>query len=95
MADTVADAYTLSIDNHVLEHGLRSLFLHDGEAPLTHAQLELKALVRSGDYFATLATTLDNLSKDLGAKDIAGHEALEKVIDDLLYLQKNYQITTK
>lgn len=52
----------------------------------------LKAEVASGDYFITLATKLDDLSQQLAEIHPAGHIILEKIIEDLSYLQNNYRI---
>jgi len=57
----------------------------------TEAAQELEALVRSGDYFVTLATELDQISRD--ATDYTVKMELENAISDLIYLQDHYSIT--
>jgi len=52
---------------------------------------EIDAQVRSGDYFVTLATRLDELSRD--ATDYSVRFSLEEIVSDLIYLQDNYTIT--
>ena len=51
---------------------------------------ELEAQVRSGDYFITLATTLDSLSESL--PDYPTRSKLEEIVSDLIYLYDNYDI---
>lgn len=53
---------------------------------------ELDAQVASQDYFALLATQLDTISQSLKKNHQTDYIVLEKVIDDLLYLHKHYQI---
>lgn len=55
----------------------------------------LDALVRSGDYFITLATRLDLIAHELTEKDPGAAMSLEKIIRDLDYLQRNYTIDRK
>jgi hypothetical protein len=58
-------------------------------------QLQVAMQVRSGDYFATLATKLDELSQAVKEKDEMAADDLELIVNDLLYLQRNYQISKK
>jgi hypothetical protein len=58
-------------------------------------KFQIAMQVRSGDYFATLATKLDTLSQDVKEKDDAASYDLELLVADLLYLQRNYNITKK
>lgn len=51
----------------------------------------IDAQVKSGDYFVTLATKLDVLSKNQA--DYLIRVALEDIISDLIYLQDNYTIS--
>ncbi|HJP80903.1 MAG TPA: hypothetical protein VJ841_00705 [Candidatus Saccharimonadales bacterium] len=51
---------------------------------------ELEAQVRSGDYFITLATSLDTLSQQLS--DYSAKIMLEEYVSDLIYLYDNYDI---
>jgi hypothetical protein len=51
----------------------------------------IDAQVRSGDYFVTLATKLDQLSKE--TEDYAVKSKLEDFVSDLIYLQDAYTIS--
>ena len=67
-----------------------------GSAPLVRDQaeerdarrLELDAQVRSGDYFISLATKLDQLSKN--TTDDAVKASLDRLTSDMMYLQTHY-----
>lgn len=57
--------------------------------------------IKSNDYFGTLATVID-LAKQVFEKDLNKTmqkkrqiKTLDKLKDDLVFLQKNYQITKK
>lgn len=77
--------------------GMRS---HDeSEAPLLRdwnldhtpaAKHSIDVQVRSGDYFVTLATVLDELANNL--ESYAERVQIEGVVSDLIYLQDNYSI---
>ena len=56
---------------------------------------ELTAHVRSGEYFAMLATRLDALSDRLAEENEPEQEQLQRIADDLLELQRSYKITRK
>jgi hypothetical protein len=67
-------------------------FLRDGnDERSARENLSLEAKVRSGDFFVTLATTLDELSRS--ETDWRTRTSLEDVVSDLIYLQDNYTIT--
>lgn len=61
----------------------------------TDNKTELKAQVASGDYFALLATRLDELSQSLKKDNHSDYVLLEHAIDDLLYLHKYYAISKR
>lgn len=66
--------------------------LRDGDDTIeSWAMQEIDAQVRSGDYFVTLATRLDELSKS--SNDSMVRFPLEEAVSDLIYLQDNYTIT--
>lgn len=46
--------------------------------------------VRSGDYFVTLATLLDEISSDINVYSV--RMELENIVSDLIYLQDNFTI---
>lgn len=57
--------------------------------------LEVEALVASGDCFITLATALDHLSETLEQEDHLTRPQLEKLTALLLHLQRHYTIARK
>jgi hypothetical protein len=62
--------------------------------PSTFVKDELQnidLLVRSGDYFVTLATQLDTLINQID--DNVTVARIETIVADLLYLQHHYNIT--
>jgi hypothetical protein len=72
----------------LLNHGWQpQMFVRD-EREERRSQLE--AQVRSGDYFITLATNLEQISKRL--QDNPERASLQTIITDLLYLQTKYII---
>jgi hypothetical protein len=77
----------------LVTHGpLRTLFARDIESEQpSAADLALEAQVRSGDYFITLATALDQLGKE--AADYHIRAGIEEAVSDLIYLQDHYAIT--
>lgn len=56
---------------------------------------ELQAQIASDDYFALLATRLDQVSQSLQDSQHSDYVILEDTIGDLLYLQQHYRITKK
>jgi soluble P-type ATPase len=92
--------YTLTVSDKLLLHTMRArlaqspLLLQDFAADLTKADIDV--LVASGDYFGSLATSLDSLSQELSndGKDTE-HVILEKIINTLLYIESKYTITRK
>jgi GTP-binding protein EngB required for normal cell division len=57
--------------------------------------LEIEALVRSGQYFTTIATKLDKVSLELKKENEALHNYLQLIVDELLYIQPRYKIKKK
>jgi hypothetical protein len=52
--------------------------------------------VRENDYFGTLATVLDLLRQEMLKQGYSRHtEALLRLRDDLVYLQRSYRIESK
>lgn len=87
-----SQAYTISIIDRLLNHTpLASIpaVVHDGSV---YSKEELLAQVASNDYFATLATSLDQISQNLEDCQHSDYIVLEKLINDLLYLQQHYKI---
>lgn len=56
---------------------------------------EADVLVRSGDYFATLATRLDKLSNQLKKGNEIQERYLQEIIDELLFVQQHYKLQKK
>ncbi len=71
-----------------------SLLLDSGSEEDASREL-LEVQIRSGDYFVTLATILDDINQSLPAEYDLIKPILERRILDLLYLQAHYQITKR
>lgn len=89
METTVAN-YQLSGFTGLVRHGWwKPRFVRDAEIVRRESR-GIDAAVSSGDYFVTVATTLDMLSRDL--EDYEVKVRLEDIVSDLIYLQDNYVI---
>ena len=79
----------LSITDKVLSRCKEKLLsVNDGDSS------SLKFHITSDDYFGTLATVLNLLNQDVNLK--SGHKkTLEKIQEDLMYLQNHYKIINK
>lgn len=90
----MSNAYLLAGRGYVLCHH-RALVLWCGD----HAEPrnpELDAVARSGDFFITLATKLENVAAELPETSIAASSlALSKLAQELEYMQRNYEVTRK
>lgn len=64
------------------------------EVPDDPQELHLQALVASGDYFETLAASLEQIASAFPANSVE-HYQLQYVVGQLLYLQKHYNIAKK
>ena len=85
--------YQLPTFTGLVSHGWsRATFLRDAsdEGRQNDTKLDLEAQVRSGDYFISLATTLDLLSRSVNDHHIRVN--MEDRVSDLIYLQENYTI---
>ena len=90
----MSNTYALSPFSQLLNHGTQSIALVRDIADYN----DIKAIdikVASGDYFATLATQLDQLTLAIAMTNPGEVHVLQNAIDDLLYLQSNYTITKK
>jgi len=68
----------------------------DETSSLFHAKnIELESHIRSGDYFSLLATRLDDIASRLSHSDDLQHEEINKLVNDLLYIDNHYQLTRK
>jgi hypothetical protein len=90
----VNDYYESRTDDHVLNHGSSLLSLLRDDT-MDYRNLEVDALVASGDCFITLATTLDDLDKSLVEGGQHFQPEIEQVVRTLLYLQRHYKVTKK
>lgn len=89
----VNSAYSLAMPSWLLGHGPGSIqLLRDG---VLSGREELTAQVRSGDYFATLATLLDSISGTLTEGNEAESMILQHLVDNLLYLDHVYKLVEK
>ncbi len=70
-------------------------FVCDADTPLSTARLELESHIRSGDYFSTLATTLDTLIERVGSCNAPEAAQLTAIVEDLLYIDRCYQLTKR
>lgn len=71
----------------------RPRFLHDHTDSFEMFDREIDARVRSGDYFVTLATILDQLNQNID--DYQVRSSLEELVSELIYLQDTYEITKR
>lgn len=93
----IDDPYILKTNDFVSEDYIadirtRNVLLHDFTSEYI---MHLKAQVASGDYFALLATKLDQLSQELEKINPDAHFTLERTIADLIFLHERYEITKK
>lgn len=58
---------------------------------------EIDALVKSDDFFALLASKIDAFTEEIEQQNTLHHltPELQRMVDDLLYLQQTYSITKK
>lgn len=87
--------YQLQTFTGFISHGWGSpLFLRDtADEVQTYVDRQLEVQVRSGDYFVTLATTLDTLGRNID--DYYIRADLEDIVSDLITLQDSYTIIKK
>ena len=71
----------------------KDLFLAD-LANLTNLS-ETDVLIRSGQYFITLAAKLDRLSEQLKEGNEVQEHHLQEIIEELLVIQEHYKIKKK
>lgn len=88
--------YALPAFRHVLRHFPTTVpLLRDAVAPdgAPARRQELVARVRSGQYFASLAMQLENLSTDPYIELETLQHVPQGFADELLYLQETHKIT--
>lgn len=90
--------YRLTKKDQVVNHhqnGSRNVRLVRDYNDQDFSQLDIDALVASGDSFVTIATSLDDCTKLLTATESSALPQIEKAISVLLYLQRHYQVVRK
>lgn len=93
--NSTALSYTLSNTPSLVNHGWQhtTLARDMADEPHTIISHHIESQVRSGDYFITLATTLDSLSQEI--PDYTTRSNIEQLVSDLIYLYDNYTISKK
>lgn len=82
--------YSISTLDVLSTHGHDiTKLLHDYDN--RHDNMEVDALVASGDCFATLASTLDEVSDLIEVAPDNAKPQLEQVIQTLIYMQRVYK----
>lgn len=87
-----------SVMNHfppALPWLLRDGYHDAGSDNTSDVQMAIRARVRSGDYFVTLATELDRLAQELGPVPNRQAEELERIISELLFVNSHYRVVRK
>lgn len=90
-------AYSVDLRQGVISHGGHVALALDGSElnqDALHRRMFIGSLIRSGDYFITLATKLDGLSKEAASNEALSDE-LQRLVSDLMYLQYSYEIQKK
>jgi hypothetical protein len=90
---TNAVTYRITPSNRILNHFWTTPKLVRDEEE--DAAMLRRARIRSGDYLMTLATELERVAQSLG--DVRAPEApeLERIVSELLYLERNYRIVER
>lgn len=86
-------SYYISLPSFYTFHSLsrEKLVLHDKEKDCGSKRIRnLENHIKAGDYFGTLATIIDFIHLDEDK-----YEHLDKIKNDLIYLQDNYKISPK
>lgn len=77
----------------LLHYPARTMWFGDYSEPRDPEQ---DAIARSGDYFITLATELENIAAELPETSIAASSvALSRLAQKLEYMQRHYQVVRK
>ncbi|HEY4160898.1 MAG TPA: hypothetical protein VGM08_02435 [Candidatus Saccharimonadales bacterium] len=86
--------YMISTDDAVVDDGFGTAghVLHD--APGDVDGMRLRALVASGDYFATLAARLEQVAATLPETSVEQFQ-LQDAVGQLLVLQRDYAIARR
>lgn len=86
--------YTISRHTGILSHFLphRVTLVRD-EAE--DAEMLRRARIKSGDYLMTLATELERVADSLAASQAPEAPELQRIVSELLYLERNYEVTER
>jgi len=90
----MSNAYILSATQYIVRHHpAATWWFGDYATPRDH---ELDAIARSGDFFVTLATKLENIATELPeTSTVASSLHLSKLAQELEYMQRHYTIVRK
>lgn len=88
-------SYSLSNIDYVVTHLDAGTVLFGDHDEFFPTITPTDVAVRSGDYVATLATRLDNISKLLSPINEPEHAQLQQIVDELLTVDVRYQLTPK
>ncbi len=86
-------AYALQPNDNLLSHWSADPRLAGDYISVDTEKLDTQ--IRSGDYFVTLATTLEVLSQRLAVEENPAAVDFERLANELLYLQNYYAIARK
>lgn len=93
------NTYQLTPWSGLLSHGRALDWLvldgDDDESSDTLERRAAQARVRSGDYFITLATELEEVAQNVNLARDSQTEILESLVRELLYLDEHYRISRK
>lgn len=89
-----SNTYQLTRYSGILSHfapGRPSLVRDEAE----DADMLRRARIKSGDYLMTLATELEKAADSLAAAGAPEAHELERLVSELLYLDRNYKIVER
>ncbi len=86
--------YSLQPQDTILIHGFgQPSLLHDYVDDTTN--MDMDAMIASGDCFVTLASMLDEISELMDTEPEVAKPQLEQVVRTLLYMQRFYKPVRK
>lgn len=89
-------SYQMTPLSGVLKHAARKFWLlRDVDIDEPIEQQRLHAQIKSGDYFHVLVSDLDEISQNIAKLDEAQSITLQHLIDNLLYIDRHYQLRAK
>lgn len=92
--NSAPNVYTVPFGGIVTAHfPTPMLFVRDDADDQVHMQVH--ARVRSGDYFMTVATELEEVAHRLTKTSAAEANDLERIVAELLVVAKSYTVTHK